>query len=119
MPRAVIQRLDAGESTVDRDSGKQRVRDPTGQRIVQGSSRKPKCAQGTSFAADGFEGPLRPILALLYEPSRLFQDPEDRGVDWFRGGTTEPCLQNSAKLRGKSRMPRSLVEGEAWPNFAS
>src|SRR5437899_12908605 len=98
MPGAVIQRLDAGESTVDRNSSEQLVRDPTGQRIVEEPGRKPKRTHGTSFAANGFEGPLRPILALLDEPPRLLQDPDDRGVDRLRGGTTKPCSQKSAKL---------------------
>jgi len=65
VPRAVVHRLDAGKSTFDCDLGKEITRDPTGYWVVQEVSRKPKRPNSAPFAAKGFQGPLRPVLALL------------------------------------------------------
>jgi hypothetical protein len=50
----VVQRLDPGKSTFDRDIGKKIVRDPTGCRVVQEVSREPKRAHSAPFSTNCF-----------------------------------------------------------------
>jgi hypothetical protein len=109
MRRVVVHRLDAGIAALEGDAGEQGMRCGAGALIGEEIRGEAQRADRAARAGQRLIASLHPIVAMLDEPARLFEDAQHREIDGLGGARRQAVPKGAHERHGEAAKAKRLA----------